>query len=287
MSRAQQARGVGGARADLSPATPHLPHRDLRSKSRCVGYLRVSTNEQAQRGLGLPVQEQAVIDYCRREGMELVGLYSDPGVPGTTALHEREGLAAALADVKAREDDPLPVTALVVPRWDRLARDTLQALLIEQEFERHGAPVVSADGLNGDQTMRELLHVMAGAERRALVARLAAGRRAKAAAGGYAGGRPLLGFKAHDGELVVDEEAAQVVRGIYMHVARNGWSVRRVARELDERRALGRRWDAARVHGVLKREDYKGAIVDPRIWHRAQRALASRRRNDGRAAAAA
>jgi DNA invertase Pin-like site-specific DNA recombinase len=72
----------------------------------------------------LPVQEQAIVDFCRHEGRELVAVFSDPGVSGTLALHERPGLAAALAAVKEREHDAIPITALVVARWDRLARDT-------------------------------------------------------------------------------------------------------------------------------------------------------------------
>jgi hypothetical protein len=30
---------------------------------RAIGYFRVSTQEQAERGLGLPVQEQAIVDF--------------------------------------------------------------------------------------------------------------------------------------------------------------------------------------------------------------------------------
>ncbi len=57
-----------------------------------IGYVRLSSQEQAQHGLGLPVQEQAIVDWCRREGYELVSVCRDPGVPGTLPWHER-GLA--------------------------------------------------------------------------------------------------------------------------------------------------------------------------------------------------
>jgi DNA invertase Pin-like site-specific DNA recombinase len=89
------------------------------------------------------------------------------------------------------------------------------SLLAEQEFTRHGCQVLSADGLGVDKTVRELVQVMASAERRNLVARLEAGRRAKAARGGYAGGRPRIGYRAEGGELVVDEEAARAIRGMF------------------------------------------------------------------------
>ena len=128
---------------------------------RALAYTRVSTTEQVQHGLGLAVQQQAVVDHCRREDVELVESFEDPGVSGTLPLHERPGLAAALAMVKEREQDPLPITALVVARWDRLARDTLEALLIEREFKRHGVQVLAADGTPVDRTMVEFMHVLA------------------------------------------------------------------------------------------------------------------------------
>jgi DNA invertase Pin-like site-specific DNA recombinase len=121
-----------------------------------------------------------------------------------------------------------------------------------------------------------------------VVARLAAGRKAKAAGGGYAGGRPRLGFRGQEGELVVDDLAAKVVQGIFLHIARDRWTVRRVAEELDGRRALGRRWDHAKVARIVRCEDYKRGqrpIVDPRIWNKANAVLDSRRYSGERAAA--
>ncbi len=128
--------------------------------------------------------------------------------------------------------------------------------------------------------MREVMHAMAAEQRRQLVARLAASRRAKAERGGYAGGRPPFGYEAEGGELRVYESEAQVVRRIFERVARDQWPIRKVARKLEERRALGRRWDRAAVHRILARERYKLApdrIVDPRVFNRAHKVLKARR----------
>ncbi|WP_163614962.1 recombinase family protein, partial [Klebsiella pneumoniae] len=48
-----------------------------------VGYLRVSTEEQAQSGFGLEAQDEAVRAFARAVGLELVDVISDPGVSGT------------------------------------------------------------------------------------------------------------------------------------------------------------------------------------------------------------
>jgi len=240
-----------------------------------VAYLRVSTAEQADR-YGLDAQRAAIEQFAQRERLRLVATYADPGVSGTVPLAERPGLSDALAAVKAGRAD-----VLVVARFDRLARKTMQALLAEDEFSRAGAAVLYAEGTNGedDEFMRQVMHAMAEEQRRQLVARLAAGRRAKAASGGYAGGRPAFGYRAERGKLVPDSDEAAVVRWVFEKVADDCWSIRKVARELDRAGTLGRRWDPTTVATILRRADYKrnGArIVDPRIWNRARAVLAER-----------
>jgi hypothetical protein len=79
---------------------------------------------------------------------------------------------------------------------------------------------------------------------------------------------------------VVDKEAARVVRAIFLRVARDRWSLRRVAKEFDGQRALGAAWNAGKVHGIVRDERYKlgkDPIVDPRVWNRANAVLAERR----------
>ena len=121
-----------------------------------VGYLRVSTDEQAQHGLGLDVQRERIEAFCQRERLKLISLHVDPGVSGATDITQRPGLSSALADISAGNAE-----ALVVARFDRLARDTLQALLIERAFTDAGGRVLYAEGFNDDedgaQFVREVL----------------------------------------------------------------------------------------------------------------------------------
>jgi len=249
--------------------------------TRVIGYRRVSTHEQTN-GYGLAVQADVLEAFCRRERLKLVTTFTDPGVPGSTPLEQREGLSAALAAVRGGLGD-----ALVVARYDRLARDTLQALLTEQAFREAGAGVLYAEGVNSDADemafLRTVMHAMAEEQKRQLVHRLAAARRAKAAAGGYAGGRPPFGFRGDDGQLHPKESEAAVVRWIYGAAAERGHSVRRIAAALDQARTLDRRWQPSTVQRILANPIYKSGpsgsrIVDPRVWNRARLALTQRRR---------
>jgi site-specific DNA recombinase len=183
--------------------------------------------------------------------------------------------------------------AVVAARFDRLARDTLQALLIERDFAAAGVLVLYAEGFNGqgDEAvmMREMLHVLASADRRRIVRRLREGRETKARRGEYAGGRPPFGYEARRGALHPVASEVEVVREIFNRVANDRWTVRQVAHALTAQMAGGRRWHTSQVGRMLKREDYKRGsgglwpsgtrIIDPRIFNRAEAVLARRRRN--------
>jgi hypothetical protein len=45
-----------------------------------LGYVRVSTDEQAERGLGLEAQRQRVRAYCEMKGLHLTTIFEDPGL---------------------------------------------------------------------------------------------------------------------------------------------------------------------------------------------------------------
>src|SRR4051812_15524804 len=104
-----------------------------------IGYLRVSTEAQADSGLGLEAQQAAIEAAAARLGMPLVQSFTDSAVSGGLALEYRPGLLAAL-------DGLGPGDALIVAKRDRLGRDVLHVSMIQRLIERKGARVVSAAG---------------------------------------------------------------------------------------------------------------------------------------------
>lgn len=79
-----------------------------------IGYLRVSTREQADSGLGLDAQRHAIATEAERRGWE-VEWFADEGYSARNL--NRPGLTAALRALRRHEAD-----ALVVSRLDRLSR---------------------------------------------------------------------------------------------------------------------------------------------------------------------
>src|SRR5215203_5961529 len=56
-----------------------------------VGYVRVSTDEQAATGFGLATQEAAIRAFATSQGYQLLEVVTDAGVSGTTLPSRREG----------------------------------------------------------------------------------------------------------------------------------------------------------------------------------------------------
>jgi DNA invertase Pin-like site-specific DNA recombinase len=131
---------------------------------RVVGYIRVSTEDQADSGAGLEAQRAAIHDQCRRRSWELVALHSDTA--SARSLVARPGLAKALADV-----DGGAAAALVVAKLDRLSRSLLDFAALMERSRKKGWALVALD-LGVDTTtpsgemMANVLAVFAQFERR-------------------------------------------------------------------------------------------------------------------------
>ncbi|HCT85250.1 MAG TPA: hypothetical protein DF296_08635 [Candidatus Margulisbacteria bacterium] len=82
-------------------------------EEKVFGYVRVSTDSQAEKGYGIKIQEKAISDYCKKQGWELVQVFRDEGVSGTRI--DRDGLSAMLATLNG-------VKKIVVLNTSRLWR---------------------------------------------------------------------------------------------------------------------------------------------------------------------
>jgi site-specific DNA recombinase len=253
-----------------------LPAPDPR---RVVAYRRVSSAEQG-RAYGPETQARAIRGFARSEGLEIVAdIFEDAS--GTLPLEDRPGLRDALAAVFEHG-----AGALVVARRDRLAREEYAAHDAIREFRAAGARVLYADGSNGDGESAVLadsiMHAIAADDRRRIVARLKAGRDAKAARHPESraqGGRVPYGYRRSSAGLEIDPEQAEHVQRIF-DLIRSGESIRSTAGLMTEE--TGRPWQPTVLSRIVRRETYKratpGRIIDPRHWNAAQEQLRSRRR---------
>jgi DNA invertase Pin-like site-specific DNA recombinase len=84
-----------------------------------VGYVRVSTDEQADSRAGLEAQRAAIQTECDRRGWPLMALHEDAGISGK-ATTNRPALASVLEALSVGKAD-----VLVVAKLDRLSRSLL------------------------------------------------------------------------------------------------------------------------------------------------------------------
>jgi len=80
-------------------------------------YIRVSTQEQTIHGLSLEAQQASLDEWARREQVEVVGRYADPGISARKKAAKRPGLQRMLEDVRAGKIDLIVFTKL--DRWFR------------------------------------------------------------------------------------------------------------------------------------------------------------------------
>jgi DNA invertase Pin-like site-specific DNA recombinase len=174
------------------------------------------------------------VSWCAERHLSLTAVYEDIGVSGGAALDKRPGLMAAIEALE-------PGMALVAVKRDRLARDTMNAAMIERLAERAGARVLTCDGAGEGDTpeamlMRTMIDAFAQYERQIIKARTKAALAVKREKGEKLGGRVPYGYQlAADGTTLAPHAAEQVVIAVAKALHATGLSSRAIAARLAAR----------------------------------------------------
>jgi len=172
-----------------------------------VCYFRVSTDKQAESGLGIEAQKQAVEGFCARQGLSVVSTHTDEGVSGKTNLQDRPALLDAFASL-----EETAAQAIVVAKIDRLSRDILIQLTLEKTLEQLGARLISAAGEGTEDEspqstlVRHILAAVAENEAAMVSVRTKAAMKAAKARGTHTGRPPMGMVKNEWGEWEAGEE---------------------------------------------------------------------------------
>ena len=83
-----------------------------------AGYIRVSSAEQATKGLSIETQMAEIKAYAEQHGMKLVDIYVDRGITARKSLHKRVDFMRMMEDVQSGK-----VKHIVVLRLDRFFRN--------------------------------------------------------------------------------------------------------------------------------------------------------------------
>jgi DNA invertase Pin-like site-specific DNA recombinase len=115
-----------------------------------IGYIRVSTEEQADSRAGLDAQRAAILAEAQRRGWHLVEVIEDAGFSGKDL--NRPGIVAALEALRRHKAD-----TLVVAKLDRLSRSMLDfSILLRRALLEHWALVALDIGVDTTTASGEL-----------------------------------------------------------------------------------------------------------------------------------
>lgn len=230
------------------------------SSLRLIAYIRVSGKSQID-GFGMQIQLDMINAAADRLGATIVKVCADEGLSGTLEAVDRDGLACSIDGLREHEAD-----GIIVANLSRLARTlTVQEAALALAWQAGGrvftadAGEVMADDPDDPMrtAIRQVIGVMNQLDRATITLRMRKGREAKAAAGGYAGGRPGYG-KVADNKALADVPAEQRVLILMREMRADGQSLAAIANKLNDMAIKTRQGGQWRPEGVRRAVSQKG-----------------------------
>ncbi len=224
-----------------------------------IGYIRVSTEQQANEGVSLDAQRAKIEAWCTHNGYELAQVYVDAGISGKK-LDNRPELKKARAAIKKG-------MALVAYSLSRLARSTKDLIEISEEVSKKKGDLVSlTEKIDTTTPMGEMMFTlmagMAQLERRMIAERTSTALQHKKSTGQKYTGQDPYGFSSIEGRLVQVQQEAEIVAEI--QAARSsGSTLQFIADDLNGRgipTKTGKTWAPATIHLLLKRTSLVNSI---------------------------
>jgi len=218
--------------------------KETKARTRAVGYVRVSTDEQ---GISLEAQRAKLEAYAQLYDLDLVAVLTDEGASAKSL--DRPRLQQALGMLEADEAD-----ALLVANLDRLTRSVRDlGLLLERYFDRNRWALMSvSENIDARSAVGRLVLNVLGSvaqwERETIGERTSVALRHKQSKGEAIGGPPPFGFRKVGTDVKVleprQDEQTVITEAKRLHVG--GLSLRKVASKLEASGHLSR--DGRRFH---------------------------------------
>lgn len=217
-----------------------------------IGYIRVSTEQQADEGVSLEAQRAKIAAYCELNDYELVGIYEDAGISGKNR-EKRQGLQDALKGINKG-------MALVVHSLSRLARSTKDCIEIAEEIKGKKCDLVSlTEKIDTGSAMGEFFFTLIAAlgqmERKLIAERTKAALAHKKAQGEKYAPIPF-GYSEIGGRLVSVKSEALVVAKI-LSQRQAGKTLAQIANKLNANGIEGKkggRWHPSTVRYLINRQ---------------------------------
>lgn len=200
---------------------------------RAIGYIRVSTEDQAESGLSLAHQRAKIEAYAVATDLDLVAVVEDAGESAKSL--NRPGIQKVIEAVRAGE-----VAAVVILKLDRITRSVRDLGTLVDLFDKTGASLVSVqDSINTSTAAGRLVLNVLGSvaqwEREAIGERTAAALAVKKNRSERVGTLPYGFDLADDGRTLIPNAHEQEGLSLLRELRLAGMSYRRIGAELEAR----------------------------------------------------
>ena len=242
--------------------------------ARYYGYMRVSTETQAEKGGGLETQRQNIEKYCTAHGIEISAWFTDAGISGAAAdnatdeeaISKRVGLLDMLATLE--EGD-----TVIVLNTSRLWRSKATSFIIPRELINKKAHVISIEQPNydlynmnpNDRFFEIVMEALDELERANIALKLAKGRAAKAKNGNKPCGVTPYGYEwsSDKKSVVINQAEAATVKKMFS-LGQTGESLQRIANAINAtgaRTRHGKEFSKGTIAAILNNRFYLGELT--------------------------
>lgn len=221
---------------------------------KAIGYIRVSTDEQAKEGVSLENQEEKIRSYCDLKDFELLEIVEDAGISAKNLRRPGAQKVIEMAQKKM-------VDAVVVYKLDRMFRSTVDALETTKQFDKWGVSFHSiAENLDTKSAMGKFFFTLTAAlaemEREIIGERTRDVLQRKKANGEVYGHVPF-GYKRFKGKLLANEAEQKVIQTV-LDLRDKGFNYSRISRELNRlgfKTKKGNQWHPQTVKNVISLQE--------------------------------
>ena len=228
---------------------------------KCAIYVRVSTDEQANRGYSLAAQVDQIKSFIKNQGWAALDIYSDDGYSAKN--RNRPALKRLLDDASEKRFD-----VVLAYKIDRLSRRLKDLIEIVEELSHYDVGFKSITELIDTTTPegRLMFHQFgsfAQYERELIGQRTKMGMIKRLREGKWNGGPAPYGYYLNSPNLKVKEPEAKIVRIIYELADKHNMGVINIARYLNEKKinsAHGKLWRHNTVYRILTNQVYIGVL---------------------------
>lgn len=263
-------KGVDKDELELIPAREIVSLKEDTSHKRVAAYCRVSTDDPNQTS-SYELQKNHYEEYISEHlGWELVGIYADEGISGTSLAH-REEFHRMMDDCQAGKID-----LIITKSISRFARNTVDSISTVRQLAQMKRPVgvlFETENLYTlNQTSEMILTVLSAAAQeeshtKSEIMNISIEHRFSR---GIFLTPELLGYdKDEDGNLIINEDEAETVKVIY-YLYLNGFSISEIADLLTEygrKTKLGNtEWNPGSIAGVIQNERHCGDVLARKTW---------------------